>query len=136
MLDVVREYYGQVLSTSADLRTNACCTAEAPSTTVVAALARIHTEVNERYYGCGLLVPEAARGLRLLDLGCGAGRDVYLLSQLVGESGEVVGVDVTAEQLAVASKHRDFHGKACGFSNTLFYQGFIEGEHRQSPGCI
>ena len=38
-------------------------------------------------------------GCKVLDLGCGAGRDVYVLSQLVGEQGHVYGVDMTPEQL-------------------------------------
>jgi arsenite methyltransferase len=40
----------------------------------------------------------------VLDLGCGSGRDVYALAQLVGETGKVVGVDMTEEQLAVAER--------------------------------
>jgi SAM-dependent methyltransferase len=35
----------------------------------------------------------------VLDLGCGTGRDVFLLAQIVGETGEVVGVDMTDNQL-------------------------------------
>ncbi|MFY8088382.1 MAG: methyltransferase domain-containing protein, partial [Rubrivivax sp.] len=38
-----------------------------------------------------------APGARVLDLACGSGRDVYLLSQLVGADGVVMGVDMTAE---------------------------------------
>jgi SAM-dependent methyltransferase len=34
----------------------------------------------------------------MLDLGCGAGRDVYIASQLVGPTGKVVGVDMTTER--------------------------------------
>ena len=66
----------------------------------------MHPAVEERYYGCGLVCPSDLTGLRVLDLGCGAGRDVFVLSQLVGEGGQVVGVDMTPEQLAVA---RDYH---------------------------
>ena len=101
MLDFVKEYYGEILSETGDLKTSACCTTEAPPRHVVDALSRIHGEVAARYYGCGLVLPEALEGCRVLDLGCGAGRDVYLLSQLVGEQGEVVGVDMTEAQLAV-----------------------------------
>ncbi len=129
MLDFVREYYGQVLANSADLKTDACCTLEAPGPAVRAALARVHPAVRERYYGCGLLVPEAATGLKVLDLGCGAGRDVYLLSQLVGPNGTVVGVDMTAEQLAVASRYRDHHARQFGFANVSFLEGYIERLH-------
>jgi ubiquinone/menaquinone biosynthesis C-methylase UbiE len=52
-----------------------------------------------RYYGCGLVFPPKLEGCRVLDLGCGAGRDVYILSSLVGEQGYVVGVDMTKEQV-------------------------------------
>ena len=37
-----------------------------------------------KYYGCGIVVPAALEGRRVLDLGSGSGRDVYLISQLVG----------------------------------------------------
>jgi ubiquinone/menaquinone biosynthesis C-methylase UbiE len=39
------------------------------------------------------------RGERVCDLGCGAGVDVFLASRAVGESGRVIGVDMTAEML-------------------------------------
>lgn len=48
-----------------------------------------------RFYGCGSPTPLALEGARVLDLGCGAGRDCYVLSQLVEPNGRVVGVDMT-----------------------------------------
>jgi SAM-dependent methyltransferase len=89
-------------------------------------LARIHPEVLSRYYGCGLVCPPLLAGCRVLDLGCGAGRDVYALAQLVGAGGSVVGVDMTPEQLAVAEGHRGFHRDAFGFDNVRFLHGYIE----------
>ena len=59
-----RNYYGQVLGGSVDLRTDACCTSEAPPLAIRNALARVHDEVRARYYGCGLVVPDALEGLR------------------------------------------------------------------------
>jgi ubiquinone/menaquinone biosynthesis C-methylase UbiE len=35
--------------------------------------------------------------MTVLDLGCGSGRDVYLASGLVGDTGRVIGVDMTDE---------------------------------------
>ncbi len=35
----------------------------------------------------------------VLDLGCGSGRDCYMLSQLVGEKGHVTGIDMTEDQV-------------------------------------
>jgi SAM-dependent methyltransferase len=89
-------------------------------------LARIHPEVLTRYYGCGLVCPPLLEGCRVLDLGCGSGRDVYALAQLVGPSGEVVGVDMTNEQLEVARRHLDFHTEAFGHANVRFLHGYIE----------
>lgn len=122
----VREYYGATLSGSADLRTDACCDASSVPKPLRPLLARIHPEVLSRYYGCGLVVPPLLEGLRVLDLGCGSGRDVYLLAQLVGPAGAVVGVDMTPEQLDVARRHQQHHAELFGFANVRFVEGRIE----------
>lgn len=84
--------------------------------------------MKSKYYGCGLVLPQLLNGLRILDLGCGAGRDVYMLAQWVGENGTVVGVDMTAEQLEVAEKYKDWHAQKNGYSasNVEFKHGYIE----------
>jgi SAM-dependent methyltransferase len=122
----VQTYYGSTLASSADLRTNACCDASAVPAALRPLLGRLHPEVLSRYYGCGLVCPPLLEGARVLDLGCGSGRDAYLLAQLVGPGGSVVGVDMTAEQLAVAESHRAFHAEAFGYNNVRFLEGFIE----------
>lgn len=124
----VRSYYGETLQSTADLRTDACTTAAAPSPHVKTALAAVHDEVMSRYYGCGLAIPSALRGLRVLDLGCGAGRDVFALAKLVGPEGEVVGVDMTKAQLDVARRHEDWHAEQFGYEtpNTRFVEGELE----------
>jgi len=67
-------------------------------------------------------------GKTVLDLGCGAGRDVYIASQLVGEGGKVIGVDMTKEQLEVAKKYQDYHTEKFGYEapNVEFHEGLIE----------
>ena len=122
----VRQYYGTTLASTADLRTNACCDASSVPAVLRPLLARIHPEVLERYYGCGLVVPPLLEGLRVLDLGCGSGRDVYLLAQLVGPAGTVVGVVMTPEQLALARRHQEHHAERFGFANVAFLDGTIE----------
>lgn len=128
MHELVKDYYGRQLQSSADLRTSACCDASQMPEWLKPLLARIHPEVMSRYYGCGLVAPPLLKGCRVLDLGCGSGRDVYALAQMVGETGQVVGVDMTEEQLEVAAKHRDFHREAFGFTrdNVEFRLGYIE----------
>jgi arsenite methyltransferase len=123
----VQDYYGKELSNSADLKTNACCTAGAPPTFIQQAINNINPEVVSKYYGCGLCLPQyPLEGANMLDLGCGAGRDVYIASQLVGPTGKVVGVDMTTEQLDVAKKHQAYHAEKFGFDNVEFKQGYLE----------
>ncbi len=124
----VQDYYGKVLKGSADLKTDACCTSEAVPANIRRALKNIHPEVLAHYYGCGLIAPDELTGARILDLGSGSGRDCYALAQLTGETGEVVGVDMTNEQLAIANRHVEWHQEAFGYtaSNVRFMKGFIE----------
>lgn len=126
MHEHVKDYYGQQLRSSADLKTTACCDIGALPEWFKPILARIHPEVTARYYGCGLVCPPLLEGMRVLDLGCGSGRDVYALAQLVGPHGSVTGVDMTEAQLAVAELHHAWHRDAFGFDNVTFRLGFIE----------
>ncbi|PVZ64372.1 methyltransferase domain-containing protein [Pelagibaculum spongiae] len=123
-----QEYYGETLQSSFDLQTNACCTDTQPPSWLKAALINVHDEVMTRYYGCGLVAPEQLKGCRILDLGSGSGRDCYVLAQLVGEEGEVVGVDMTDQQLEVANRHVDWHKEKFGYqkSNVRFVKGYLE----------
>lgn len=127
-IQLVKDYYGKTLQTSADLKTEACCTPDAMPGYVKRLLANVHDEVQAKYYGCGLVAPLALEGARVLDLGSGSGRDAYALAQLVGAKGEVVGIDMTAEQLAVAREHTGWHAKRFGYekSNVRFLEGYIE----------
>jgi arsenite methyltransferase len=128
MHEIVKDYYGTQLQGTEDLSTTACCDFTAIPEWMKAALSKVHPEVLSRYYGCGLVAPALLKGCRVLDLGCGSGRDVYALAQLVGQHGSVVGVDMTSEQLDVAKRHREYHREAFGYAkdNTEFHLGYIE----------
>ncbi|MBI4239166.1 MAG: methyltransferase domain-containing protein [Deltaproteobacteria bacterium] len=127
-LETVKQYYGKTLKTNADLKTNACCTLDAMPAHLKPILSQIHPEVLGKFYGCGSPIPAVLEGKTVLDLGCGTGRDTFLLSKLVGPNGKVIGVDMTAEQLAVAKRHVDYHAKGFGYekSNVEFFNGYIE----------
>ena len=127
-IESVKNYYGKTLQSSADLKTEACCTTDNMPDFIKRLLANIHDEVLAKYYGCGLVAPLELTGARILDLGCGSGRDVYALAQLVGIKGKVVGVDMTPEQIGVARKHADWHVEKFGFKkpNVRFLDGYIE----------
>ena len=104
-LESVAEYYGQVLRSHDDLKTSACCTTENPPEHIKPLLINLHEEVQRKFYGCGSPFPLALEGCTVLDLGCGSGRDAFLLSQLVGQHGKVIGIDMTEGQLAVAQEY-------------------------------
>ena len=130
-MDVVKEtqhYYGDVLKKSSDLKTNACCTMESIPNHVKDKLKNIHDDVLSTYYGCGLVMPDCLENTKILDLGCGSGRDVYLLSQFVGENGKVIGVDMTDNQLEIAQNKLEYHMEKFGYSNSNveFKKGNIE----------
>jgi arsenite methyltransferase len=113
-IDSVRHYYSEVLKSSKDLKTSACCTIESVPVHLRAVMAQIHPEVSARFYGCGSPMPPALEGMTVLDLGCGSGRDCYVLSKLVGANGRVIGVDMTPEQLDVARRHQTWHAEKFG----------------------
>jgi SAM-dependent methyltransferase len=63
-----------------------------------------------------------AEGMRVLDLGCGAGDVTMLAAKLVGPRGTVVGIDRNAEVLAVAAKRT----QATGFGQVIFRQASVD----------
>ncbi|HKX20454.1 MAG TPA: methyltransferase domain-containing protein [Nitrososphaeraceae archaeon] len=73
--------------------------------------------------GCGAPVnfADLKEGDTVLDLGSGAGIDAFLASNLVKESGKVIGIDFTHEMLLKARK-----AAVDGFKNVEFKQGDIE----------
>ncbi|MBN3316406.1 AS3MT methyltransferase, partial [Atractosteus spatula] len=126
----VQKYYGCRLEKSRDLQTNANCalpSCPVPKS-VLEALKLVHPEVRERYFGCGLIIPEKLEGCNILDLGSGSGRDCYILGKLVGGTGLVIGVDMTQELILMSRKYIQYHQEKFGFEkpNTVFVQGYVE----------
>lgn len=55
------------------------------------------------------MIPEKLEGCTVLDLGSGSGRDCFVLSKLVGESGQVIGLDMTDEMVLQTSETKDLN---------------------------
>ncbi|MBW2263340.1 MAG: arsenite methyltransferase [Deltaproteobacteria bacterium] len=74
--------------------------------------------------GCGNPTALAALepGQVVLDLGSGAGLDVFLAAEKVGPSGKVIGVDMTEAMLVKAREN----ARSGGFENVQFRKGTIE----------
>lgn len=69
------------------------------------------------------------RGMRVLDLGCGAGDVAMLAGQRVGASGSVVGIDRSDEALAVAKRR----AAASGLEHLSFVQASVESFAAAAP---
>ena len=72
--------------------------------------------------GCPFTVAEVIPGEKVLDLGSGSGMDSSYAALLTGNSGSVIGVDMTEAQLEKAQGA----ALASGLSNISFEKGFIE----------
>jgi arsenite methyltransferase len=74
--------------------------------------------------GCGAPINFASlrKGETVLDVGSGAGIDVFLSANRVGETGKVIGIDMTDEMLEKARKNAVEHG----YTNVEFRKGDTE----------
>ncbi len=74
--------------------------------------------------GCGapLAAAKLSSGETVLDLGSGAGFDAFLAAREVGETGRVIGVDMTPEMIERARRN----ARAAGYGNVEFRSGRIE----------
>ena len=74
--------------------------------------------------GCGIPTEYAGikEGMTILDLGSGAGNDVFVVRRIVGEKGKVIGIDFTDEMIHKARLNCD----KLGYNNVEFRKGDIE----------
>jgi arsenite methyltransferase len=86
----------------------------------------IPREILERDYGCGDPTPYVGRGETVVDLGSGGGKICYILSQVVGPEGRIIGVDCNPAMLALARRHREAVARRLGYANVEFRYGMIQ----------
>lgn len=134
-VETVKNYYGSELKNSSDLKTGACCTTDPYPAYIKESLSYIADEILQRYYGCGSPIPVAIEGCTVFDIGCGTGRDCYVLSRLVGEMGFVYGIDMTREQIDIAIRYLDEQMRRFGYKtpNVRFIHDYIENIDRHIP---
>jgi SAM-dependent methyltransferase len=77
--------------------------------------ARFIGPVTKQYF----LAAGLSEGMRVLDVGSGAGHTAYLAAQLVGESGSVIGTDTVPAAIAAATEN----ARALGIRNVTFRVG-------------
>jgi arsenite methyltransferase len=141
--DKIRERYGKMALTG---NSDSCCMPEeccGPTTSLDQALVSIGYRKNELDtipdssklgVGCGapLNYADLKEGETVVDLGSGAGIDVFLAAKQVNNSGKVIGIDFTDDMLHIARKAAKEHG----FRNVEFKKGDIESKIPVEEGSI
>jgi len=124
---VVKDRYGKI----ARGEETYCCPTCGPTTTdqclavgYTAEDLRLVPEAAILGVGCGnpAALADLKEGETVLDLGSGAGIDVFLAAKKVGERGRVIGVDMTEDMVAKGSLLAEQHG----YANVEFRLGYIE----------
>ena len=131
MVAAVRERYGRI----AEGKLDGCCgpsagpCSGAPVTDLSESLGYSRAEIQDLAdanlgLGCGAPVDhlKLQAGEHVLDLGSGAGIDVFLAAQRVGAEGRVIGVDMTPEMLQKARAN----AARLGFGQVEFREGRLE----------
>src|SRR5258705_11608930 len=86
----------------------------------------IPDEIIAKDYGCGDPSRYIRAGEVVLDLGSGSGKACYIISQIVGAKGKVIGVDFNPPMLELARKHQKSIGDRLGYHNAEFRRGKIQ----------
>ena len=89
-------------------------------------LRQIPDEIIEKDYGCGDPSRHVKEGETVLDLGSGGGKICYIASQVVGERGRVIGVDMNDDMLALARGYQNEMASRLGYGNVSFLKGRIQ----------
>ncbi len=128
---IVKEKYASIARKSA----SSCC---GPATSCCdPAASNDYSLIGDKYSDLKGYVPDADLGLgcglpteysgieaghAVIDLGSGAGNDVFVARSLVGENGRVIGVDMTDDMIDLANKNN----QRLGYENVSFVKGDIE----------
>ncbi len=86
----------------------------------------IPREILDKDYGCGDPSRYIREGETVLDLGSGSGKACYIIAQIVGAKGKVIGVDFNPPMLALARKYQKSIGDKLGYHNVEFRRGKIQ----------
>ncbi len=117
----VREFYGKAaLAANADIVN--------PYADGQAEVDFIPEVAKKRSYGCGSPVLDGAPVCceTVVDLGSGSGVECFIAAEKVGETGRVIGVDMTDDMLALARSSISQVKAKLGYDNVEFKKGFLE----------
>jgi arsenite methyltransferase len=128
---IVKEKYGEIAEQS-DAQSSSCCGGTSSCCSGADYTVFSESYENQKGYnpdadlnlGCGVPTEYAQikAGDTVIDLGSGAGNDCFVARALVGETGKVIGVDMTDAMIKKARKNNE----KLGFKNVEFRLGDIE----------
>ncbi len=84
------------------------------------------SEIVEKDYGCGDPSRYVKPGDTVVDLGSGGGKICYMAAQICGDEGQVIGVDMTDDMLALARKYQSEMAEKLGGDRVDFRKGYIQ----------
>ncbi len=127
---IVREKYSEIALQSKEQNQSSCCGAGGCSTADYTIFSDDYSNLKgyqpdaDLGLGCGLPTEFALikKGDTVVDLGSGAGNDCFVARSLTGESGKVIGLDMTDAMVTKAWENAD----KLGFTNVEFRKGDIE----------
>lgn len=123
----VQEKYGNIVKQSSVEQKSSCCGGTKVEFSI---FADDYTQKDgyvaeaDLKLGCGL--PTDYAGIKpgnvVVDLGSGAGNDAFIARSIVGESGKVIGIDMTPEMIEKANRNKE----KLGFKNVEFHLAELE----------
>ena len=123
--ETVRERYANFARTSSSCCDSGdCCDPTSQDLYPVDMLKEMPADIADFTLGCGnpIAIASLNKGETVLDLGSGGGLDCFLAARQVGETGRVIGVDMTAEMIERAQEN----AQRLKVSNVEFRQGYLE----------
>jgi SAM-dependent methyltransferase len=120
----VREHYAAQASTGSCCGPNVCCEPASNKLYPEELLTELPDDITSFTLGCGdpITLAGLKPGETVLDLGSGGGLDCFLAARKVGESGHVIGVDMTPEMIERARNS----ARRLKLKNVEFRQGLLE----------
>lgn len=129
--EIVKEKYSDIATKSGVFFESSCCgTSSCCSSGDFEIMAEDYSKIEgyvpeaDLSLGCGLPTEFALinEGDTVVDLGSGAGNDVFIARAIAGEKGRVIGIDFTEEMIEKAG----LNNKKLGYDNVEFIYGDIE----------
>ena len=122
--ETVREHYAERIKSNASCCGHDSCCSTDRNLYPADLLAILPEGESTVSYGCGdpITLAGLQPGQTVLDLGSGAGLDCFFAAKKVGETGKVIGVDMTPEMIDRARSS----AKRLNLTNVDFRQGYLE----------